>query len=300
MLKKLNYGLGTLVFIAMFLSSCTASRVDFDKAAFQEVKKVAIVLYTVPMTIEYYDDPRKKEKSMLQQVAAIASAKNGSQAASKALLGFTNQLNRENLHFRVISVDEMMDNVDFEDVRAKYARMIQDRKAMAESKKTGSGSSMASKALSFLSKVSKATDDNPDFEGAGPEGFPEFGLAGEWKSTESALMGAEGEMDYVKEAIASLDVDAVLVINENGFSFGCEACAGGTGSGSTHTTFVATMLDRDGEVIMEMRQWWTVGGGSAVMAAYVINPLQHDALFEKHGAKTARVFANYYREEGGK
>jgi len=266
----------------------------------REIKKVAVVLYTVPITIKYYDDPREKKMNAFQIAAFMAAVQNGPQAASNAMNGFINQMNEEGLSFKFMTQDEMMDNGDFVDLLDKHTSIIMDRKAKAAAERKAKKQSTVSKALGFLSKLSKATGGNPDYEGAGPKDFPEFGMAFEWKSSDSALMGTEGEMDFVKGAIKALGVDAVMVINEPGFSFGCEACVGGTGSGTTHTTFLATMLDRDGEVIMEMRQWWNVGGGSAAMAGYIINPLQHDSLFVKHGAKTARVFANYYREEGGK
>ena len=49
-----------------------------------------------------------------------------------------------------------------------------------------------------------------------------------------------------------------------------------------------------------MCQTWNVGGGTTATMAYIAYPLQHNSLFEKHGANTAWVFANYYREEGSK
>ncbi|MCZ6558241.1 MAG: hypothetical protein O7A69_10770 [SAR324 cluster bacterium] len=285
--------------VLMLISGCTASRVDWDKAAMREVKKVALVLYTVPLTIEYYDDPRERKKTLLQTAAAIATAQNGSQAATKAQMGFIDQINKEKLRFRFISRDQMMGNSAFRNVLNKHNSMIADRKAKMEAEEKKSETT-ASKALSMLASFSLATGGNPYNEGAGPEGAPEFGLAGLWKSTDSALTGNDGEMEFVKEAIAALGVDAVMIVNDPGFSFGCEACVGGTGSGTTASAFLVTLLDKDAEVILEMRQWWNVGGGSSAMVAYIINPLQHDSLFEKHGGKTARVFANYYREEGGK
>jgi hypothetical protein len=283
----------------VLLAGCTASQVKWDKAAVQEVNKVAVVLYTVPISIEYYDNPQEKKKSALQALAQIATANNGEQAATVAQEAFIAQLNQENLRFKAISVAEMRNNAAFMSNASRHASAIAERKAKRQ-QAPAEDKGAAGKAMAMLGAFAKATGGNPSVEGIGPKGLPEFGLAPSWAKQPSALMGAEGEKEYIKAAIQALGVDAALVINDPGYSWGCEACVGGTGSGTTGSAFLATLVDRDGEVILEMRQWFAIGGASAAMAAYVINPLQHESLFKGHGEKMARVFATQYREEGGK
>ena len=286
-LKKI--GLVFFLLSTISLMACTASRVDWDKAGMRETKKVAVILFTVPPTINYLDDPQDRRSiPFLSKMANEALGKTGGQAATQAQKGFIEELNKSGLRFSVMTPGEMMANEKFKAVLAKYAIP----EVVEEPKKKDEG--LMGTALSFLGT---GGDDNA---GMGPEGYPNFGLAPGWSSQPSALMNAEKEMDYIKESIQALGVDAVIAVNDPGMSYGCEFCIGGTGSGTTGSAFLITIIDSEGEGILEMRQWFFYGGSSVVLAAYVVNPLQLDTLYLGHGTKMAKVFSEYYKEEGGK
>jgi len=285
--------LALMVTVLMLLTAGCSSGPKIDKAAVMEVKKVAVVIYTVPTTIEFYDNPREHKKTALQIAAAVATVNNGQQAANLADPSFIENLNKQGLGFTVMSKAAMMNNSAFMAVSNKYVSMRMEEAAKREKKKSG-----ASKVMGMLSALGGG-GGNSEAIGVAPEGLPEFGLAPSW-NVDSALTGAPGEMDYVKAAIKALGVDAALVINGPAMSFGCDACVGGTGSATTSSAFLATLVDSDGQPIMEMKQWFAIGGGSAVMTAYVVNPLQYDGLFKGHGEKMARVFADEFKGAFGK
>ncbi|MEE8435714.1 MAG: hypothetical protein V3S64_13085 [bacterium] len=271
----------SLVAALVLFSGC--SSVVFDKKAVGKVKKVAVLVYTVPKSIQYYDDPKQRKRSLLQIAASMANINNGQNAATLSQKSFIEELNRQKLGFKAISRTEMMNNAAYLKISNKWVA--------TRSKQKGTTSGLAKAARIF-----GALSGSKSSEGVGPKGMPEFGLAGNW-SAKSALTGGSGELAYLKDAIAALGVDAAIVINDQGYSFGCEACIGGTGSGSTHTAFLISIVDRNGEEILGMREWFNFQPRSAAMVAYIINPLQHDSLFEGHGIKTAKVFANLFRKE---
>ena len=291
--KKTRFGMRvllTLVAGLLLFSGC--SSVVFDKEAVGEMKKVAVILYTVPATIEYYDDPKDRKKSLLQIAAAVVSANNGQQAATLAQKFFIEELNRQKLGFQAISQAEMMSNSAYLKISNKWIATRRQQKAAAEAKKSG-----VMKALSMMSSLTGGKSKSP--QGVGPKSMPEFGLAPNWWA-KSALTGGLAEFTYIKDSIAALGVDGAIIINDQGFSFGCEICVGGSGSGSTHTAFLISIVDRNGVEVLGMREWFNIQPRSAVMVAYIINPLQHDSLFEGHGIKTAKVFADLFREESKK
>lgn len=297
-MSKKNLFLGALpvalmVAVLMLLTSGCSSGPKIDKAAVMEVKKVAVVIYTVPATIEFYEDPREHKKTALQIAAAVATADNGRQAANLAHQSFIENLNKQGLGFTVMTKAAMMNNTAFMNASNKYVSMRMEEAAKHEKKKGG-----AEKVMGMLSALGGG-GGGEEAIGVSPEGLPEFGLAPSW-NVDSALTGAPGEMDYVKAAIKALGVDAALVINDPGMAFGCDACVGGTGSATTSSAFLATMVDSDGQPIMEMQQWFAIGGGSAVMTGYVVNPLQYEGLFNGHGEKMARVFADEFKDAFGK
>lgn len=290
--KKTRIGVyGLLILMAGLLVFSGCASVVFDKKAVGKMKKVAVLLYTVPSTIEYYDDPKERKKSLLQIAAAVLTANNGEQAATTAQKTFIEELNRQKLGFTVISQAEMMSNGAFLEISKKWVATRMAEKAAAEKKKSG-----AMKALSILSSIGGGKKKPV---GVGPKGLPEFGLAQNW-SAGSALTGGSAEFSYIKNAIAALGVDGAIIINDQGFSFSCKVCVGGTGKGGTHTAFLISIVDRNGGEVLGMREWFNSQPRSAAMVGYVVNPLQHNSLFEGHGIKTAIVFANLFRKESKK
>lgn len=289
-LKKLRFGRWIMVSLMaglLVFSGCAGA--SFDKKAVGKVKKVAVILYSVPATIELYDDPKERKKSLLQIAASVITANNGEQAATVSQRTFIEELNRQNLGFTAISQAEMMGNASYQRISNKWIGARREQKAKARKAQSG-----AMKALSMLSSLSGGKPAVP--VGVGPKGVPEFGLVSNWHA-KSALTREKGEMAYIKEAIAALGVDAALLINEHGYSFGCRICVGGTGSGTTHTAFQVSIVDRRGKEILGMKEWFASQPKSAAMVVYLINPLQFNSLFEGHGTKTAKVFADLFRKE---
>ena len=288
------------------LSACSVSEVEFDKAALSKVHKVAIVLYTVPLTIEVRDNPREKDekKSTLQALAELAQsagmAANGQKAATLAHQSFIETFNQQGLPFKAITQREMMGNSRFMSLAAKHLNEVLAAQAKAEAKRK-KDEGMMGKALGFLGSLGGGGGGGTETAiGAAPEGLPSFGLVGDWFGAKSALLGIKQESTYISEAIKALNVDAAIVINDPGFSWGCETCIGNTGNASTQSAFLITIVNGERKSILTMRQWFSIGGGNAAMISGVINPLQYDNLYNGHGEKTARVFADYYKEEGGK
>ena len=138
------------------------------------------------------------------------------------------------------------------------------------------------------------TDRGPK-PAASPDGMPQFGMVGGY-GTEN-IKRSKDERDYMRLAAKALNVDAVMLLTDSGYSFVCDACVGGTGGASTGSAFSSTMIDRNGKVILALRQWFAVSKASSVVAAYVVNPLQWDNLFRNHGKKMATVWANQYKED---
>lgn len=297
-MKSTRILLFALAWLAVsLLGGCSISHVNWDKSAMNHVKTVAVVLYTVPISIQYRDDPKESKRTGLQMLAAAANANNGARAATLAEKGFIDRINTYGLRFKVMSQADMMHNARFQ---AVATRALADIAKAKREREQAASQNAASKVIGFLGSVAKASGDNPFNEGVGPEGLPQYGLAPDWSGADSALMGAPGEIEYIKQSIAALGVDAALVINDPGMSFTCQACVGGTGTATTGSAFLVTMVNAQGKPILQMRQWFAFGDGTGTMVNYIVNPLQEDPLFTGHGQKTAQVFASFYQEKGGK
>src|SRR3989304_6127551 len=123
----------------LLFAGCTPSRVEWDKAALLEGKKVPVVLYPVPISIQYRDDPKEKKKSGLQMLAAVANANNGTRAATLAQKTFIEQLNKSDLRFKVIPQAEMMGNSAFVALANKELAAKAERVAKAAAGKPKEG-----------------------------------------------------------------------------------------------------------------------------------------------------------------
>lgn len=287
-----------MVLSAVALSGCSiGAKLEHDRAAMHEMKNVAVVMYSVPPSINYQDDPRKSgEKGLLQSLSEAVTSDNGGQAATLARDAFIENLNNsENgMSFRLMTTEQMMSNNKFVEINDKYIKQIADKKAAAAEEQN---STSLGQALSFMNSLAAASGEQVGSEGAAPKGGVSFGLATNWGGTTSALVNAEGEMNYVKEAIAALGVDGALIINDPGMSFSCDACIAGTGTASTGSAFLATLVDSSGTQVLSMRQWFALSDGNAAILSYAVNPLEHDELFKGHGKKMGRVFVDYYNDQ---
>ena len=56
------------------------------------------------------------------------------------------------------------------------------------------------------------------------------------------------------------------------------------------------MVGRNGEVILEIKEWFATTDEQAALVAGVVNPLEQNDLYREHGRKTARVFAKFLKE----
>ncbi len=261
------------------LSGCATSTVN--KAKVDQVKKVAVVIFTVPDKIEFRSDPKDSSKSLLQIVAMAAGSADSSKAASLSYRSFIDSLNAQGLPFKVISADEVKGNAKF---NALYV-------APAPAPQAQEGGLAMKLAMGFLAAAAPPSIT----QGIAPEGLREFGLPQVWTSG-NPLMGTKDEAKYIRDAIEALGVDAALVIADLGYSFSCNLCVGATGSASTGSAFVAALVDKDGAPIMSLREWFGTSGAHSAMVAYVVNPLQHDSLFTSHGKYMGEVFAKTFKE----
>jgi len=283
-----------VLFFLIALSGCAGlSHIKYDKPAMAQIKSVAVLVYSVPPTIKYRSDPKQSsEEGLLKSLVELATGDNGARAATLAQESFIEGLNNSDLHFKVLTQDEMMANEAYSKVANKYIAMTQSTDDEGE---VNQALAVAGMLLSFMGNA----DQVPDNESAGSEGQPSYGLSVNWRNAETALTGGEDEQAYIRESIQALGVDAAIIINDPGISFTCDVCIGGTGQGSTGSAFLVSLVDKHGISVLNMRQWFLTSDAAAVMAAYAVNPLQHDDLFRGHGSKMARVFVSYYKENSG-
>lgn len=274
-----NAKLYIALLLPALLTACSFGKNTVDVEAVKKIKTVAVIMYTVPEQIVYRGDPREKSASLLAALTETAIGKNGSDAANAAVRTFTETLQKQGLPFDVMSHSKVISN-------AKFAALY--NPVSAVEKKADSG------VMSFLgslsgSKITVAT---------APAKMNQYGLVRDWRG-DTALTKKAGEADYIKKAIEALKVDAVMVVNDMGFTFSCEACVGVSsamsGVASTGSAFNATLMTRTGSV-MNIREWFGTTDKQGAMLAGIVNPLEHKGLFEEHGRRMAEVYAEAAKE----
>lgn len=260
----------------LILAGCSFGNATIDRQAMNKVQKVGVVIYTVPKEIKYRSDPRG-EQSTLAQIAELAGVKNGdgTVAATVAHKEFIKTLNKQGLPFKIVSYNKMKKNSNL-------------KKLYTQPKEKNEGNK------GLLGSLLGSMSNKP--EGRAPKGFNEYGLSNNWIDGK-ALTGQDGEKEYIQQAIKALNVDAVLVINDTGFSFACEACIASSGAASTGSAFTASLVDPSGNAIMNMREWFATTDAQAPMVTGVVDPRKHKHLFKEHGKKMAIVFADYLKGE---
>jgi len=273
----------SVLLLSVFLVACSFGRTDVNTDAVKKVKKVAVIMYTVPEQIIYEDDARATGKSNSAQLAEDFIGKNGKQAADVAIRAFTEALQKQGLPFEVMLHSQVVSN-------AKFAALY--KPTVIVQKKEDD--SLLGQTLSFLSSA----EEKPSYLGSAPAKMNEYGLTMGWR-VGSALTGKPGESEYIKKAIEALKVDAVLVVNDPGLSFSCEACLGYgdsmNGAASTASAFNATLITRTGPV-MNIQEWFATTNDQAVMVMGVVDPTAHKALFKEHGRRMAEVFSDALKE----
>ena len=282
---RMHTGQVGVVAAAVLLSACGAgTKLVMQREKYDGIKKIAVVEYTVPHSIEYKENPRKPQgSSLLRTIVKALSTADPVKAATVANEAFCEEINGQGLSFTVLAPAEVKANPAF-------AALVVPPPAEAEPEAAPS-SAIRGAFNSFVKNV-KASMTAP--RGVAAEGMNTYGLAANWPKG-SALTGAEAEKKYLMDAARALNVDAVLVVNDQGFSFSCTACAGAVGNmngaASTGSAFSAALVDRNGEVVLEASEWFNITGTSAVMAMSSVNPLEHEKLFKAHGRKTADLLA---------
>jgi hypothetical protein len=281
------------VCLLFVLAGCSGNKkFVYNQDAMQKTKTVAVLIYAAPPTIEYRSDPTKiEEDSFLQSLVKAATADNGGKAATLAQESFIQTINSSGFVFKVLTRNEMMNNAAYQKVANKYYALTQ----VVEEKPEQSALEMAGDIFGFGKKEVPTS-----LPSVGAEGQPAYGLVLDWNTAPSALIGTPEEAAYIKESIQALGVDAALVINDWGYAFSCDACMGGTGTGSSSTAFLASLVNANGDVIMNMREWFVTTPTTAPMVGYIINPFQHESLFKGHGTRMATVLMEYYKESTAK
>ncbi len=263
-----------IILLAVFVTSCASQSVSVDEDKMKNIKNVAVIIFTMKAKIAYRDNPKEDDSDLGAWGANSTAFGIGENAANLALPEFLNELNNQNLPFKVMALEEMKKN-------SAYMALQPPAPASPRTKKT------MKTALSALKTNRAAT---------GATGFVNFGLPKKWKSNGKALTGKKGEAEYIKKAIDALGVDAALVIVDRGTSFQCRlACALGSGDATMGGAFNAALIGKDGSTIIAANNWFN-GKAHAVMARYVVNPLQREKLYTQHGVRMAQVFADTYRE----
>ncbi len=265
--------------LPVFLAACSFGKNTVNVEEVSKIKNVAVIMYTVPEQITYRDDPRENSTSVLAALAETVIGKNGNKAADAAVKTFTATLQKQGLSFNVMSYSAVSSN-------AKFSALY--KPVSAAKKQADEG--MMGQTLSFLGSMS----GSKSFVGVAPKNMNQYGLATDW-SGDTALTNKAGESDYIKQAIEALKVDAVLVVNDPGFSFSCEACVGGSGAASTGSAFNATLVSRSGPV-MNIREWFATTDEQGAIVTGIVDPTEHNALFEEHGRKMAQVYATAVKE----
>ena len=263
-----------LLAVGLMLVGCGKSEVN--KPEVNKVRTAAVVIYTVPQDIKYSSDPTDKETSLLNAMIQAAAAGDGSRAATVSHGTFTEALGSQSLPFRVLTAAEMKRN-------AAFNRLHQPPVMDDEEK-------------GLMGKMTSMFGRGGPVDGAAPDGLNQYGLAQDWHNG-NPVMGTPEELQYIVDSMKALNVDAALVVADPGYSFACEACVGGVGAGSTGSAFMVTMINRYGDPILSTREWFATTDEQAAMAAYAVNPLEHDDLFAEHGRKMAEVFAESFKEK---
>ncbi len=264
--------------LTVFLTACSFGKNTTNVEEVKKIKNVAVIMYTVPEQISYRDDARDGSKGLLAALAETAIGNTGGQAANVAVEAFTVELKKQGLSFNVMPHSEVIANAEF---TALYKPVSAVKKQVDEG--------LLGKSLSFLNSMSGSKST----VGVAPKNMNQYGLVADWRG-DTALTNKSGEGDYIKKSIEALKVDAVLVVNDMGFSFSCEACLGVgdamSGVASTGSAFNATLITRSG-LVMNIREWFATTDEQGAMVAGIVDPTEYDELFAEHGRKMAEVFA---------
>jgi hypothetical protein len=282
-----------LLLTSIFLTGC-GSATKINKDGIRSVKNIAVVIYSVPPEIKFKKNPKEDDSSgglslmdVAKSLMADASKADGIEASEIALNSFIKSMNNNpKMTFKVLTPTQMAKSANF----TKLVSDLNAKAATAASAKANKKTSMLSSAMSFLAPPK---DDKK--ASVSPKSLVSFGLIPAWGDG-NALRGTKDEQKYVKESLEALGVDAILALNDMGYSFLCSTCVGGTGTASTGSAFHATLIGANNDVLLQMKQWFNSSDETAATTAGIVNPLKQKELFKAHGEKLAKVFAEQLLE----
>ncbi|MDH3353998.1 MAG: hypothetical protein OEL79_02145 [Chromatiales bacterium] len=261
-----------LILLSFAVISC-GEQVKVDRNVMKNIKTVAVI-YTIKAKIAHRDDSREDDSDLGAWPANTSAYGFGENAANLAFPELLNELNNQNLPFKVLTVNQLKANAAFMALQP-------------EVKVKDASDEVMRAALTSVSSDSGAS---------GPTGFVHLQLPDEWEDDGNALTGEKGEMAYIKNAIKALGVDAVLVISDRGASYQCRAaCILGNGDATMGGALNTALVSKSGSILFNLNSWFD-GSSHALMARYIVNPLQRDKLYTQHGINTAKNFAQTYRE----
>ena len=270
------------VFFLAFLSvlaSCGSA--SFKKDEVTSIKRVAIVAYSIPEKIEFRDDPKEQNKAgvmdLVKMVAKSFTEVDGKRAAELSYNEFVKSINTStNLPFKALTLEELRKNVKFQELVTASQKKETPVAAASDTGWMGKLQSLAGSNEVVPSSTTVA-------------GIATFGIDKNWSDSD-ALMKTEEEKAFLKKSLEILNVDAIMVINDMGYSFSCEACIAGTGSASTGSAFNVTLINKDMKRVMNVRQWFGFSKASAPIVTGIIPPPMYEKLFTAHGGKMATEF----------
>ncbi|MDH5228882.1 MAG: hypothetical protein OEZ58_01435 [Gammaproteobacteria bacterium] len=267
--------------IACILAASCATMKKDNRDQLSKIKSVAVVLFTVPEKIVYRPDPRETmKKNMLTQAIKMLSTGDGTKAATLAHNSFIEELNSNKLSFSVLQPRTMLDNEQFVRLATPPEKF----------QVAGVDVDMVAGAISMFSKGKYGKKREPT--GAAPESMRAYGIA----EPSQAWSNTDGEVQFVRDAIASLDVDAAIIVSDPGMSFYCHACvlvasAGASGISSTGSNYTVAIVDKRGKILYQYHHWFTGTDATAKMIASAVNPEEHGTLFTAHGKTIGKAFS---------
>jgi hypothetical protein len=266
-----------LTLLSVLLSCGSAT---FKKDEVTSIKRVAIVAYSIPEKIEFRDDPKQQNKpgvmDLVKMVAKNFTEVDGQKAAELSYNEFVKSINTStHLPFKALTLEELRKNSKFQELVTSTLK----KETPVAAEPTGW--------MGTLQSFANTNKDAPSSTTVA--GIATFGIDKNWQDSD-ALMKTEKEKEFLKKSLEILNVDAIMVINDMGYSFSCEACIGGTGSASTGSAFNVTLINKEMKSVMNVRQWFGFSKASAPIVTGIIPPPMYEKLFIAHGGKMASEF----------
>lgn len=273
-----------IMLMLVFFEGCSLSKFQLVEKDYRpqlaQIKSAAVVIFSVPENIQYRKNPRESlDNNLLTKAIKLLAKADGEIAATMAYRSFVTELQHSGLPFSVMSKDDMLANNQFAELVAPDPEL------------TVAGVSME-QVVSVISMFnSKSSNSVTKEKGAAPKSMKSFGF-GQINTD---------ELNFIKQSISALGVDAAIVVYDPGMSFNCKSCvlldgAGATGAGTTGSSYTIKIVDKSGTMLMKYRNWFKETEESATMAASTIDPREHEKLYTAHGTKIGSQFSQHFKQ----